>query len=111
LLWRPVLLQFNRYDPLQIPVPRAHEREQADYQAKLATRDEKQQRTGKKPRGPPPAPPSGGVKAQEQINLTDEDSRIMPVPGGGFDQSLWRDDLGEAARRSRWRSVNAAIRS
>jgi Transposase DDE domain len=27
------------------------------------------------------------VGAKEQINLTDEDSRIMPVPGGGFDQS------------------------
>jgi len=66
---------------------RVEEREQATYQEKLATREQKQQRTGKKPRGRPPEPPSGGVAAKEQINLTDEDSRIMPVAGGGFDQS------------------------
>ncbi len=66
---------------------RVEQREQAEYQAKLAARKEKQERTGKKPRGRPPEPPSGTVGTQEQINLTDEDSRIMPVPGGGFDQS------------------------
>jgi len=66
---------------------RVEEREQADYQRKLAARAEKQQRTGKKPRGRPPEPPSGGVDAKEQLNLTDEESRIMPVAGGGFDQS------------------------
>lgn len=66
---------------------RVDERNQATYQRKLAARVEKQQRTGKKPRGRPPEPPSGGVDAKEQINLTDEDSRIMPVAGGGFDQS------------------------
>ena len=26
------------------------------------------------------------MDAKEQINLTDEESRIMPVAGGGFDQ-------------------------
>jgi transposase len=66
---------------------RVEEREQADYQRKLAARAEKQRRTGKKPRGRPPEPPSGGIDAKEQINLTDEESRIMPVAGGGFDQS------------------------
>lgn len=66
---------------------RVSEGEQAEYQAKLAAREEKERRTGKKPGGRPPAPPSGTVDAKEQINLTDEDSRIMPVPGGGFDQS------------------------
>ncbi len=66
---------------------RVSEREEAEYQAKIAVRKEKQRRTGKKPRGRPPEPPGGGVDAKEQINLTDEDSRIMPVPGGGFDQS------------------------
>jgi len=40
--------------------------------------------TGKKPRGGPPVPPSAGA-SNDQINLTDEDSRIMPVAGGGFD--------------------------
>ena len=69
---------------------RAQERfegEQAEHQAKLLARQEQEQRTGKKPGGRPPTPPTGGVGAKEQINLTDEDSRIMPVAGGGFDQS------------------------
>lgn len=66
---------------------RVQEREQGQYQEKLAAREQQQRRTGKKPPGRPPEPPSGGVGAKEQINLTDEDSRIMPVPGGGFDQS------------------------
>ena len=65
---------------------RVAEREQAEYEAKLAAREEKQRQTGKKPGGRPPAPPSGGVDPKEQINLTDEESRIMPVAGGGFDQ-------------------------
>lgn len=55
------------------------EREQADYQAKLAAREEKQKKTGKKPGGRPPKPPTAGPKAQDQINLTDEESRIMLV--------------------------------
>ena len=65
---------------------RVQEREDAAYQAKLAAREERQKRTGRKPPGRPPAPPSGRVEDQEQVNLTDEDSRIMPVAGGGFDQ-------------------------
>jgi transposase len=65
---------------------RAREREQAVYDAKLAAREERERRSGKPPRGRPPTPPSGRVDDQEQINLTDEDSRIMPVAGGGFDQ-------------------------
>lgn len=63
------------------------EREQAEYQAKLAARKEKQKQTGKKPGGRPPKAPTAGPGAQEQINLTDEESRIMPVSGGGFEQS------------------------
>jgi len=62
------------------------EREQAEHQAKLAARAEQEKRTGKKPRGRPPEPPTGGVKDTEQVNLTDEESRIMKVAGGGFDQ-------------------------
>lgn len=62
------------------------EREQAEYQAKLAARAEQEKLTGKKPGGRPPAPPTGGVRENDQINLTDEDSRIMKVAGGGFEQ-------------------------
>jgi transposase len=62
------------------------EREEAEHQSKLAARAEQEERTGKKTRGPPPGPPTGGVKDTDQVNLTDEDSRIMKVAGGGFDQ-------------------------
>jgi transposase len=62
------------------------EREQADYAAKQAAREEKSKRTGKPPRGKPPAPPSAEPRPSDQVNLTDEDSRIMRVAGGGFEQ-------------------------
>jgi hypothetical protein len=62
------------------------EREQAEYQAKMAAREARQKETGKKPRGGPPQPPTAGPRAKDQVNLTDEDSRIMPVAGDGFDQ-------------------------
>jgi transposase len=68
---------------------RAAEREaaeQVEYVAKLARR-EAQREQGKKPKGPDPKPPQGGVRDQDQINLTDEQSRIMPVSGGGFEQA------------------------
>jgi transposase len=61
------------------------EREQAEHAAKLKARAEKEKATGKKPGGKPPAPPTPAPGAQDQINLTDEDSRIMPVAGGGFE--------------------------
>src|SRR5262244_3259466 len=62
------------------------EREMAEHRAKLAARDEKTAASGKKPGGSPPAPPLEGPQAKDQINLTDQDSRIMPVAGGGFEQ-------------------------
>ena len=61
-------------------------REQGDYLARMAAREAKIAATGKKPGGKPPAPPVEGPHSKDQINLTDEDSRIMPVAGGGFDQ-------------------------
>jgi transposase len=61
-------------------------REQAEYDAKMAAREAKAKASGRKPGGKPPAPPAAGPGPTDQINLTDEDSRIMPVPGGGFEQ-------------------------
>jgi hypothetical protein len=62
------------------------DREQAEYRAKLAARDAKAAATGRKPRGKSPQPPVEGPEPSDQINLTDEQSRIMPVAGGGFEQ-------------------------
>jgi transposase len=62
------------------------EKEQAGHRAKLAAREAKTKATGKKPGGRKPKPPVEGPLPTDQINLTDEDSRIMPVAGGGFDQ-------------------------
>jgi transposase len=64
-----------------------HAREKAEHEAKMAARAAKTAATGKKPRGKPPAPPAEGPRPSDQVNLTDEDSRIMPTAGGGFEQS------------------------
>jgi transposase len=63
-----------------------HARELAEHEAKLAARAAKTAATGKKPGGKPPEPPTEAPRPKDQINLTDEDSRIMPVAGGGFEQ-------------------------
>lgn len=64
-----------------------HAREQAAYEQKLADRAKKAEDTGKKPRGKEPKPPQAGPAKKDQVNLTDEESRIMPVSGGGFEQA------------------------
>src|ERR1700732_1446446 len=61
-------------------------RELAAHEAKLAARAAKIAAAGKKPGGKPPQSPAEGPRADDQINLTDEESRIMPVAGGGFEQ-------------------------
>jgi len=61
-------------------------REQAEYEAKMAERAAKAAATGKKPRGKAPEPPIETPRTTDQINLTDEESRIMKVAGGGFEQ-------------------------
>ncbi len=62
-------------------------RDKAEFEAKIKAREEKTARTGRKPGGKPPAPPSAGVRPTDQINRTDPDSRIMPATGKGFEQS------------------------
>ena len=62
------------------------EREKTEHEARLAAREAKAEATGKKPGGKPPQPPTEGARPTDQINLTDEASRIMPVAGGGFEQ-------------------------
>ena len=62
--------------------------EQRQYDAKVVVREARAKAKGKRPGGRPPTPPAGGVRDTDQVNLTDEESRIMPRSGGGgFDQS------------------------
>ncbi|MSP03609.1 MAG: IS1182 family transposase [Acetobacteraceae bacterium] len=61
-------------------------RELAEHEAKMAARTAKTAATGKKPGGKPSQPPVEGPLPKDQINLTGEESRIMPVGGGGFEQ-------------------------
>jgi transposase len=63
-----------------------HAREQAEHDAKMALRAAKTAARGKKPGGRVPQPPVEGPLSSDQVNLTDEASRIMPVAGGGFEQ-------------------------
>lgn len=63
-----------------------HQQERAEYEAKVAKREEKTEQSGKPPRGKAPVAPTEGARDTDQINLTDEESRIMKVHGGGFEQ-------------------------
>ena len=68
---------------------RAQERhavEQAEYEAKLKRRQEREAATGKKLGGRPPNKPKAGPKEKDQVNFTDEESRIMPGADGEFIQ-------------------------
>src|SRR5438128_10550669 len=69
---------------------RAKERaaaEQAEYEAKLAQRAERERTTGRRPGGRPPPPPVPGPRDADQYNFTDPQSRIMKNPtDAGFEQ-------------------------
>lgn len=66
---------------------RAKAQAEAAHEAKLAAREQQTKERGKPPGGRPPTPPSGLPDDKDQVNFTDEDSRIMPLPGGGFEQA------------------------
>ena len=64
---------------------RAQERfkaEQAEYEARLKARRDKQAKSGKKAKGREPKPPEAGPRDKDQMNFTDEASRIMPASEG-----------------------------
>ncbi len=63
-----------------------HEVEQQEYEVKTVKR-KSQRDAGKKPRGKGLEPALAGPRDGDQVNLTEEESRIMPVSGGGFEQS------------------------
>ena len=63
-----------------------HAAEQAEYEEKLKRRQEREAATGKKMGGRPPKEPEAGPKEKDQVNFTDEESRIMPGASGEFVQ-------------------------
>ena len=69
---------------------RAKERtalEQAEYDAKVQERAEKERQTGRGPRGRAPKPPTPGPRDKDQYNFTDPESRIMKHSRSeGFEQ-------------------------
>src|SRR6266496_6740595 len=61
--------------------------EQADYEEKMAQREERERTTGRRTGGRPPAPPVPGARSGDQYNFTDPESRIMKNPtDAGFEQ-------------------------
>jgi len=62
--------------------------EQAEYEAKQCEREAKAKRSGRKPPGRPPTPPSGEPQDKDQYNFTDPESRIMKCSSSaGFEQA------------------------
>lgn len=51
--------------------------EKKEYEGKIKARADKQQKTGRKPGGLPPQPPTSGARDKDQYNFTDPDSRVM----------------------------------
>ena len=70
-----------------------HAAEQAEYEAKREKR-ESARASGKPPKGPEPKAPEPGVRDNDQINLTDEESRIMPMAGGKHFQQAYNVQAG-----------------
>ena len=76
-------------DKLSVAKAKIEEREaarhaevRAKHAQRLAARKEMRERTGKKPPGKPPKTPKLRIEPTAQINLTDEESRIMPSADG-----------------------------
>ena len=65
-----------------------HAHEVAEYEGKMAKRKQREEETGNKPGGKEPKPPAGTAtpRPTDQVNLTDEESHIMPSRGG-FEQA------------------------
>jgi transposase len=61
--------------------------EKAEYDAKVAERKAKEEARGRKLGGRKPTEPTPEPKSADQVNLTDNESRIMPTSGSGFIQA------------------------
>ena len=63
-----------------------YDKELKAYKEKMDKRVAKEKLTGKKTGGKKPKAPVNEPKDKDQINLTDEESRIMPISGDGYAQ-------------------------
>jgi len=63
-----------------------YEEEKRAYDEKMKERKAKEEKSNKKTPGRPPKPPVAGPAPTDQVNFTDEESRIMKTSGGGFEQ-------------------------
>jgi transposase len=64
-----------------------HERDMEAHEEKMAQRKRVEDQRGRKIRGRTPRAPEPEVRDSDQVNLTDEESLIMPLSGGGFEQA------------------------
>lgn len=64
-----------------------YEEEKAAHEKKMADREAKEKRTGKKMPGRKPKPPEPGPREGDQVNFTDPDSRIMLTSNNGWQQA------------------------
>ena len=64
-----------------------YEQDKKAHENKLAERARKEQESGRKLRGKQAAAPDETPNPSDQMNLTDGESRILPVSGGGFEQA------------------------
>ena len=72
---------------LEARAPERTATEQAEYEAKMAQREERERTTGRRPGGRPPSPPTPGPRDGDQYNFTDPESRIMKSSThAGFEQ-------------------------
>ena len=67
--------------------------ERANYEEKKAQREAVREQ-GKKPRGPEPKEPDSQPTAQDQVNFTDPESRIMPCGGKTNFQQAYNGQAG-----------------
>ena len=63
-----------------------YSKESKEYREKMDKRKAKEKLTGKKTAGKKPKEPVNEPQDKDQVNLTDEESRIMPTSGGGYEQ-------------------------
>lgn len=63
------------------PSHRRYKRAKEGYDEKVKEREGKSKTTGKKPKGKGPVAPVDEPHDKDQVNLTDEESPIMPLSG------------------------------